>query len=72
MPFILRGVSLLGINSSGCPYEIREEIWQRLATDLKPRQLDEIVTRNIDLEGLPEVFDEMMAGQILGRVVVEI
>ncbi len=72
MPFILRGVSLLGINSSGCPYQIREEIWQRLATDLKPRQLDEIVTRNIDLEGLPEVFDEMMAGQILGRVLVEI
>jgi NADPH2:quinone reductase len=72
MPFILRGVSLLGINSSGCPYEIREEIWQRLATDLKPRQLDEIVTRNIDLEGLPEVFDEMMDGQILGRVLVEI
>jgi NADPH2:quinone reductase len=72
MPFILRGVSLLGINSSGCPHEIREEIWQRLATDLKPRQLDEIVTRNIDLEGLPDVFDEMMAGQILGRVLVEI
>jgi acrylyl-CoA reductase (NADPH) len=72
MPFILRGVSLLGINSSGCPYAIREEIWQRLATDLKPRQLDEIVTRNVSLEALPETFDEMLAGKILGRVLVEI
>ncbi len=72
MPFILRGVSLLGINSSGCPYDIREELWQRLATDLKPRQLDEIVTKTVSLEGLPEVFEEMLAGRILGRVLVEI
>jgi NADPH2:quinone reductase len=72
MPFILRGVSLIGIDSVGCPYEIREEIWQRLATDLKPRQLDEIVSRTVSLEGLPAVFDEMLAGRILGRVLVEI
>lgn len=72
MPFILRGVSLLGINSSGCPYEIREEIWQRLATDLKPRQLNEIVTRTVSLEELPEVFEEMLAGRILGRTIVEL
>jgi NADPH2:quinone reductase len=72
MPFILRGVSLLGINSSGCPYEIREELWQRLASDLKPRQLDEIVTKTVPLEGLAEVFDEMLAGRILGRVLVEL
>ncbi len=72
MPFILRGVSLLGINSSGCPHEIRAEIWQRLATDLKPRQLDEILTRTVNLEGLPEVFEAMLSGQILGRVLVEI
>jgi NADPH2:quinone reductase len=72
MPFILRGVSLLGINSAGCPYEIREEIWQRLATDLKPRQLDEIVNRTVSLEGLPAVFDEMLEGRMLGRVLVEL
>jgi NADPH2:quinone reductase len=72
MPFILRGISLLGINSSGCPYAIREEIWLRLATDLKPRQLDEIVSRSVSLEELPEVFDDMLAGRILGRVLVEI
>ncbi len=72
MPFILRGVSLLGINSSGCPYGIRKEIWQRLASDLKPRQLDEIVTRTVSLEELPEVFEPILDGRILGRVLVTI
>ncbi len=72
MPFIIRGVSLLGIDSVACPSEVRSEIWQRLATDLKPRQLDEIVSRTVNLEGLPELFDELLTGQILGRVLVEI
>jgi NADPH2:quinone reductase len=72
MPFILRGISLLGINSSGCPYGTRKEIWQRLATDLKPRQLDEIVSRTISLEELPEVFEQILDGKILGRVLVTI
>lgn len=72
MPFIIRGVSLLGINSAGCPHEIREEIWQRLASDLKPRQLDDIVERTISLEELPAVFDEMLEGRVLGRTLVKI
>ncbi|MCU7921827.1 MAG: oxidoreductase [Candidatus Thiodiazotropha sp. (ex Dulcina madagascariensis)] len=72
MPFILRGVSLLGINSAGCPYAIRHEIWQRLATDLKPRHLDDIVSQTVTLEQLPEVFEQMLAGQMLGRTVVAI
>ena len=72
MPFILRGVSLIGINSAGCPHHIREEIWQRLASDLKPRQLGDILARTISLEELPEVFDEMLAGRILGRTLVRI
>jgi NADPH2:quinone reductase len=70
MPFILRGVSLLGINSSGCPYDIREEIWQRLATDLKPRHLDDILARTVSMEQLQEVFDQMIAGKIMGRTLV--
>lgn len=72
MPFILRGVSLIGINSAGCPHEIRQEIWQRLASDLKPRQLGDILARTISLEELPEVFDEMLEGRILGRTLVRI
>jgi NADPH2:quinone reductase len=70
MPFILRGVSLLGINSSGCPYGIREEIWQRLATDLKPRHLDDILARTISMEQLSEIFDQMIGGKIMGRTLV--
>ncbi|MCU7904505.1 MAG: oxidoreductase [Candidatus Thiodiazotropha sp. (ex Epidulcina cf. delphinae)] len=72
MPFILRGVSLLGINSAGCPHGIRHEIWQRLATDLKPRHLDDIVSQTVPLEQLPEVFEQMLAGRMLGRTVVAI
>jgi len=72
MPFILRGVSLLGINSSGCPGELRQEIWQRLGTDLKPRQLDDILARTVSLEELSGVFREMLDGRILGRTLVEI
>ncbi|MEW8508586.1 MAG: oxidoreductase [Candidatus Thiodiazotropha sp.] len=70
MPFILRGVSLLGVDSAGCPREIREEIWQRLATDLKPRHLDDILTQTVSMEQLPEVFDQMLAGKTLGRTLV--
>lgn len=72
MPFILRGVSLLGINSSGCPDAIRQELWQRLATDLHPRNLDEIVSQTISLEQLPETFEQMLDGKTYGRIVVQI
>lgn len=72
MPFILRGVSLLGINSAGCPHAVRQELWQRLATDLHPRHLDEIVSQTVKLEKLPEVFEQMLNGQTKGRTVVQI
>jgi NADPH2:quinone reductase len=72
MPFILRGVSLLGIHSSGCPHELRRELWLRLATDLHPRNLDEIVTRTLTLDELPEAFTHMLSGQTHGRIVVAI
>ncbi|MES9992996.1 MAG: oxidoreductase [Candidatus Thiodiazotropha sp.] len=70
MPFILRGVSLLGVDSAGCPHEIREEIWQRLATDLKPRHLDDILSQTVSMEQLPKVFEQMLAGKIMGRTLV--
>jgi NADPH2:quinone reductase len=72
MPFILRGVSLLGINSSGCPYDIREEVWARLATDLRPRHLDDLLTKTVSMEQLPEIFEQMLAGRITGRTLVAI
>ncbi|WP_199611436.1 oxidoreductase [Flocculibacter collagenilyticus] len=72
MPFILRGVSLLGINSVEMPLSVRDKAWQRLATDLKPSQLERIAPRTIDFDNLPEVFDDYIAGTVTGRTVVKI
>lgn len=72
MPFILRGVSLLGITSSGCPGDLRSKIWQRLASDLKPQHLDKIVTQTSEMEQLPEIFDDMLDGKSYGRTVIKL
>lgn len=70
MPFIIRGVSLLGVASAGTARDIRDEIWRRLASDWKPAHLDRICTRVATLQELPEVFDAMLAGGSLGRTLV--
>ncbi|HEY6484231.1 MAG TPA: oxidoreductase [Steroidobacteraceae bacterium] len=72
MPFILRGVNLLGINSVATPREVRLELWRRIATDLKPRHLDRIVTRSIAFEELPAAFPAYVDGHVTGRTVVRI
>jgi NADPH2:quinone reductase len=72
MPFILRGVSLLGVNSSSMPRDVRLHIWKRLATDLKPRHLDKLVTRTITFDELPSAFDGYIKNQVQGRTVVKI
>jgi putative YhdH/YhfP family quinone oxidoreductase len=70
-PFILRGVSLLGIDSAQCPRAIREEAWQRLAGDWKPARLAESVTE-CTLAGLEEKIQAILKGAIRGRVVVNL
>lgn len=72
MPFIIRGVSLLGVSSASAPRDLREQVWHRLGGEWKPRRLATICTREITLEGLPEVFENMLAGRSLGRTVVRI
>jgi acrylyl-CoA reductase (NADPH) len=72
MPFILRGVSLLGIASAGTARGIRDEIWQHLASDWKPAHLDRIATSEVTLEQLPAAFDKMTSGASFGRTVVKI
>jgi putative YhdH/YhfP family quinone oxidoreductase len=72
LPFILRGVSLLGINSTDSPNsEQRLETWQRLATDLRPSMLQQI-TDTIPFDDLPGAFQRFVDGQVSGRVVVQI
>ena len=70
MPFIIRGVSLLGVASAGTARDIRDAIWQRLASDWKPAHLGRICTREVALQELPEVFGGMLAGGSLGRTLV--
>jgi len=72
MPFILRGVALLGINSSATRREWRLAVWQRIATDLRPRHLARIVTRSIDFDELPGAFPAYLEGRVTGRTVVRI
>jgi len=71
MPFIIRGVSLLGVASAGTARDIRDEVWGRLSSEWKPAGLETICTRNIGLDGLPDVFGTMLAGGSLGRTVVQ-
>ncbi len=72
MPFILRGVSLLGISSANCPRPLRLEAWRRLGTDLKPRHLDEVATAEIGLEQLREASQALIERRATGRTVVRI
>ena len=72
MPFILRGVSLLGINSLEMPMEVRDKAWERLCSDLKPNDMDLIVKKVIDFNDLPSSFDQYMEASIVGRIVVKI
>lgn len=72
MPFILRGVSLLGINSTDSPSQaLRLEVWRRLATDLRPPALKDMV-ETIPFERLPSVFERFVAAQVRGRIVVDL
>ena len=70
-PFILRGVSLLGIESVYMPMPRRLEAWRRLARDLDPKALA-AMTRMISLKDVPKAAGDILAGQIRGRLVVEI
>jgi alcohol dehydrogenase len=70
-PFILRGVSLLGVDSGYMGFPTRQRVWDRLASDLKPRHLRK-VARTIDLDALPAAFDDYLGGRVKGRTVVKL
>jgi acrylyl-CoA reductase (NADPH) len=72
MPFILRGVNLLGINSVLTPRDVRLEVWQRIATDLRPAKLDRICTKTVGFDELPAQFDDYIKGRVTGRTLVRI
>lgn len=72
MPFILRGVGLLGIHSVECPMDWRLPIWGHLSGDWKPDCLDTVVTETLDLKAIPNYCERMLAGEIQGRALVEL
>jgi NADPH:quinone reductase-like Zn-dependent oxidoreductase len=69
LPFILRGVRLLGVNVNN-PFSTMQRLWGRLATDLKPRHLERIA-RRIRFEELEAAFDDLLAARVTGRKVVD-
>ena len=72
LPFILRAVCLLGINSVDTPRDLRLAVWSRIGNDLKPGHLDTIGHRTIGFDELPDAFQAYIDGAVTGRVVVEI
>ena len=72
LPFILRAVCLLGINSVDTPPELRLTVWSRIAGDLRPRHLDRINQRTISLDELPGAFQAYIDGTVTGRTLVQI
>jgi NADPH:quinone reductase-like Zn-dependent oxidoreductase len=69
LPFILRGVRLLGVNVNN-PYATISRLWGRLANDLRPRHLEKIA-RRIRFEELDQAFDDLLAARVTGRMVVD-
>ena len=72
LPFILRAVCLLGINSVDTPRHLRLQVWERIGGDLRPRHLDEISGRTIKFDELPDAFQAYIDGTVTGRTVVKI
>ncbi|MEJ2513867.1 MAG: oxidoreductase [Gammaproteobacteria bacterium] len=72
MPFILRGVNLLGINSVATPRAPRLTVWDRLAGELRPRHLDEIGASTVAFSELPHAFEDFLAGKVRGRTIVDL
>jgi NADPH2:quinone reductase len=71
LPFILRGVRLLGVDSALTAMPLRRQLWQRLASDLRPANLTDVIQTRA-LAELPEVFPQLLNQTLTGRVVVEL
>jgi acrylyl-CoA reductase (NADPH) len=72
MPFILRGVNLVGVNSTATARGPRLALWRRIATDLRPRHFDQLITREIAFTELPGAFADYVGGRIHGRTIVRV
>ena len=71
LPFILRNVTLAGVDSVNAPQAVRQRAWDRLATDLDPQKLESTV-QLIGLAGVLDVYDQIIPGKVRGRIVVDV
>ncbi len=71
LPFLLRGVNLLGIDSNACPAPRRRQAWGRLVADLPMDKLD-AMTSQAGLAELPRLADEILQGRVRGRIVIDV
>jgi NADPH2:quinone reductase len=72
MPFILRGANILGVNSVATPRDLRLQVWARLASDLKPRHLQQIADNVVPLTDVADAFDAYIDGAVRGRTLVDL
>ena len=72
LPFILRRVSLLGVDSASCPQDLRRALWTRMAGELKPPSLLESIAQRTDLEGVLPATGRILQGAIRGRLLVRL
>jgi acrylyl-CoA reductase (NADPH) len=70
--FITRAVALLGVDSVRTPTARRREVWGRLATDLLPAHLDDLVADEVGLERVPDALSDILAGRVRGRLLVRV
>jgi len=70
-PFILRGVTLAGIDSASCPMDLRTKIWGKMSSDWKLGNLESL-TRTVSLDDLDNEIDTILKGAQVGRVVVDL
>ena len=71
-PFILRGVNLIGLDSNTCPNKRRQAAWRRMASVLSSADIQEMTARTVGLDEVPEACEELLSGDIRGRVVVDL
>lgn len=72
LPFILRGVNLLGVHSVECPMDQRQAVWEALAGARKPPHLDSVISQTVALRDLEQVCSSVIAGETTGRAVVDL
>jgi NADPH:quinone reductase-like Zn-dependent oxidoreductase len=72
MPFILRGMSVLGVSSANCPQQLRRQIWSQLGDTWQPNNMETILAGEISLEELPQTFEKLLTANTQGRYLVKI